>query len=354
MRILSRYVLGQFVQPLMFSSTAFVAIFVIVDLANRISTFLDRDVDVVSIFVYYAWSIPYFAFVTLPMASLLASLFCLGGLARRNELAAMKSAGVPLLRIVTPILIFAALVSGMAYGLSRELIPMANRRRAAFDDGKRLTSPGRRAQVVVRDVEGQVVSLAEYLSEQNKGRRVTLDQYRGGELSKKIRAEELVWVKASWVFVRGETRTFSQDRERVVTFDSLHVTSLTLLPADLSRESRPVEQLGLRALEQLIERRVRNGGEAPREKVDLALRSAFAFAAFVMVLLGLPLSSYTRRAGRPLQVGVCLLASFLFYGSLQASRAMGWNEIVGPLVAAWAPDIAFLVVGIVLLKRAHT
>ena len=94
MRILSRYVLWRFVQPLVFSSAGFVAIFVVVDLANRISTFLDREVDATSIVVYYVWSVPYFAFVTLPMACLLASLFCLGGLARRNELAAMKAAGI--------------------------------------------------------------------------------------------------------------------------------------------------------------------------------------------------------------------------------------------------------------------
>ena len=353
MRILSRYVLWQFVLPLVFSSTAFVAIFVVVDLANRISTFLDREVDAAAILIYYSWSIPYFAFVTLPMASLLASLFCLGGLARQNELAAMKSAGIPLLRIVLPVLIFAALVSGVAYGLSREMIPTANRRRAAFDQGAQRTAPGRRAQVVVRDVDGQVVSLAEYLSDQHRGRRVTLDQYTDGHLRKKVRAEELIWVNASWVFVKGETRTF-EDRERVVPFDSLRVPSLTLLPADLSRESRPVEQLGRKALGQLIERRGRNGGEVARETVDLELRSAFACAAFVMVLLGLPLSSYTRRAGRPLQVGVCLLTSFLFYGSLQASRAMGWNGIVGPLVAAWSPDVIFLIVGMVLFRRAHT
>ncbi len=354
MRILSRYVLWRFVQPLVFSSGGFVAIFVVVDLANRISSFLDRDVAASSIAFYYAWSVPYFAFVTLPMASLLASLFCLGGLARQNELAAMKAAGIPLFRIVMPVLVFSAVVSGVAFGLSQEWIPTANRRRAAFDEGAQRRAPGRRAQVVVRDVDGQVVSLAEYRSDQRKGRRVTLDQYVGRVLRKKIRAEELAWVGSSWVFVRGETRIFEHDRERVVPFDSLRVLALTLLPADLSREARPVEQLGTKALKQLIERRLRNGGEALRESVDLELRSAFACAAFVMVLLGLPMSSYTGRTGRPLQIGICLLTSFLFYGSLQASRAMGWNGIVGPLVAAWAPDLVFLVVGIVLLRRAHT
>lgn len=353
MRLLSRYVLSRYVQPMVFSSAAFVAIFIVADLANRISAFLDREVGLASIAAYYAWSIPYFVLVTLPMASLLASLFCLGGLARQNELAAMKSAGIPLLRIVAPVLAFAVLVSAIALGLSQDAIPFANRHRASFDEGAQRVTSGRRAQVVVRDVGGRVLTLAEYLPEQTLGRRATLDRYEGRALSRKVRAEEIVWVDSVWVFVRGETRTF-REREMVVPFDSLAVPALTLKPPDLSRESRSADQLSHQALVQLIERRVRNGGEALRERVDLELRSSFACAAFVMVLLGVPLSSYTRRAGRPLQVGVCLLTSFVFYGAIQASRAMGWNGILDPVAAAWAPNAVFLAVGILMFRRAHT
>ena len=97
-----------------------------------------------------------------------------------------------------------------------------------------------------------------------------------------------------------------------------------------------------------------NGQDAERDRVELALRTAFSFSGLVMVLFGLPLSSHTRRASRPLQVGICLLVSFIFYGSLQAARAMGWNGILDPVVAAWGPNVVFLLVGGVMLQRAHT
>ncbi|SVE36804.1 uncharacterized protein METZ01_LOCUS489658, partial [marine metagenome] len=151
-----------------------------------------------------------------------------------------------------------------------------------------------------------------------------------------------------------ERRTFDQTNERVTPFDSTRVVSLTLLPEDFSRESRPIDQLDTRDLRALVTRKQINGLEATKDRVELRLRSSFSFAGLVMVLFGLPLSSHTRRASRPLQVGICLLVSFVFYGALQATRAMGWNGLLDPTLAAWGPNFLFLLVGLGLLKRAQT
>ena len=115
-----------------------------------------------------------------------------------------------------------------------------------------------------------------------------------------------------------------------------------------------LDQIDTQALRALVERKRMNGLEASRDRVELSLRMSFSFSGLVMVLFGLPLSSHTRRASRPLQVGICLLVSFLFYGSIQATRAMGWNGILDPAVAAWGPNALFFLVGAVMLKQSHT
>lgn len=155
MRILSRYVLRQFLSPLVLSFLGFVAIFVVVDLVDRLSAFIDRGVDAATIAVYYAWHVPYVAVLVLPMAMLLASLFCIGELNRHRELAAMKSAGMSLYRIVLPLQVFALVVSGGAFLVADRVMPEANRRRANVERGEH---SGRvravRSRVVLRDVGG--------------------------------------------------------------------------------------------------------------------------------------------------------------------------------------------------------
>jgi len=211
-----------------------------------------------------------------------------------------------------------------------------------------------RVQLVLRDADGQVVTLGEYRVDKKRGKRVTVDRYSDGDLMSKIRADELVWEDGGWIFLKGERRMFDMPNERVEVFDSTRVASLTLLPEDFSRESRPTDQLDTSDLRDQVARKRMNGLEAARDRVELRLRAAFSFSGLVIVLFGLPLSSHTRRASRSLQVGICLLISFVFYGFLQATRAMGWNGMLDPTVAAWGPNILFLLVGLGLLKRAQT
>ncbi len=354
MRIIRRYVLAQFIGSFGVSAAAFVVIFIVIDLSNRISAYLDRGASAVEIAAYYVWSVPYFMFLALPMAMLLGSLFCLGGLARRNELSAMKASGISLYRILLPIQLFAMVTSLGVWEASSALVPRANRERAARTFSSPSPARQHRVQLVVRDEGGQVVTMGEYRVDQKRAKRVMVDRYADGVLMSKVRASELVWVGDGWVFVDGERRLFDSKGEHVAAFDSVRADAMTLLPDDFSRQSRPIEQIDTPALRKLVERKRMNGLEASRDRVELDLRMAFSFSGLVMVLFGLPLSSHTRHASRPLQVGICLLVSFVFYGSLQATRAMGWNGLLDPTVAAWGPNVIFLAIGSLMLSRAHT
>ena len=64
--------------------------------------------------------------LALPLAVLLSSMMTFGGLAENQELMAFKSAGISLIRVMTPLII---LISGLAVGaffFSNEVIPKAN------------------------------------------------------------------------------------------------------------------------------------------------------------------------------------------------------------------------------------
>ncbi|MCY3868692.1 MAG: LptF/LptG family permease, partial [Gemmatimonadetes bacterium] len=103
MRILSRYVVVQFAMPFALSLLAFTIVFVVIDLVDRLSAFIDRDVGLGTILSYYFCYLPYIVVLVLPMAVLLAGLFCMGGLIQRGELLAMKSAGISLYQVVIPL-----------------------------------------------------------------------------------------------------------------------------------------------------------------------------------------------------------------------------------------------------------
>jgi len=66
--------------------------------------------------------------ISMPLATLLASIMTLGNFGENNELLAMKAAGISLRRILTPLVLLAVLISIAAFFASNNLIPLSYRK----------------------------------------------------------------------------------------------------------------------------------------------------------------------------------------------------------------------------------
>lgn len=64
--------------------------------------------------------------LALPLALLLSSIMTFGNLGETFELVAIKSAGIPLIRFMRPLLITTTLLSGVAFLFANNIIPVAN------------------------------------------------------------------------------------------------------------------------------------------------------------------------------------------------------------------------------------
>ncbi len=336
------------------SLLAFVVLFVVIDLVDRLSSFIDQATSLWAIFSYYIFYIPYVVVLVLPMAVLLAGLFCMGTLIRNGEMLAMKAVGVSLYQIVLPLQMCTFMVSLLAFVLSDRVVPFANHKRAhmVYPRNPELGPRYVRTQVVLRDIEGYIFTIGEYEPSAQRGRNVILDRINQN-MQERIRAEEMIWENDRWVFYRGEGRIFYKAQELYLPFDVRTVEDITLIPADFAREDRPEEEMTVTELKQFIERKERNGSQALREAVAMHMRYAFPAANFVIGFFGLPMASRMRRTGRPFQVGVCLLTCFVFYGCIQIGRVMGWHDVVPPVWGAWGANVLFVFLGVFLLVKTR-
>ena len=62
--------------------------------------------------------------LALPLAILVASIMAMGNLSERNELTAMKSAGIPLMKIFKPLIILIMIISCGALQFSSSAWPV--------------------------------------------------------------------------------------------------------------------------------------------------------------------------------------------------------------------------------------
>jgi len=123
---IDRLLLTSFIGPMVV--TFFIALFVLI--MQTLWVYIDDIIGkgagfgMIVEFIFYR-SISLFP-MALPIAILISSVMVMGNLAERYELASMKSAGVPLLRIMMPLLMASASIGVFSWVCSAYLIPVAN------------------------------------------------------------------------------------------------------------------------------------------------------------------------------------------------------------------------------------
>src|SRR5436189_982863 len=123
MRLLDRYVIRNFLQVYFYCIAGFISIWFIFDVSDNISTFLDQRISRVLILKYYLTQVPQILVVLLPVALLLALLFCLGRMSRSNEIVSMLTAGVSLPRLIAPLILIGLITTGISTFLNYSLAP---------------------------------------------------------------------------------------------------------------------------------------------------------------------------------------------------------------------------------------
>ncbi len=100
------------------------------------------------------------------------------------------------------------------------------------------------------------------------------------------------------------------------------------------------------------------GGQAlDTLKLSLAQKIAFPFAAFISVLIALPVAAKLGKRGANLGKGVgialSILLLFVYYLLMSAFMALGRNDAFNPYLAAWMPNIIMGTAGAVLFWRVE-
>ena len=123
---IDKLLVTSFVPP--FVATFFIALFVLVMQALwlYIDEIAGKGVGFFLLVELVAYMSVSMVPLALPIAMLISSVMVLGNLAEDYELSSMKSAGVPLLRIMASLIAVASLVSVGSFFIANNLIPVSN------------------------------------------------------------------------------------------------------------------------------------------------------------------------------------------------------------------------------------
>jgi lipopolysaccharide export system permease protein len=354
-RLLDRLVGGTFLRLFVVSVLATPPLFILGHLTERLDDYLDSGLTSLEIAHGYLYNVPEYLAWSFPIAGLIAAVFTVHGMTTHREVVAAKAGGVSFHRLILPLLLLGLVMTGVALAAT-DLVPLSKRRAAEILE-QRSGRRDWRSAFTYQTEEGLVLSVQRMDAPQR--RMTTIGLYRSPSeehpTTVHAHADLAVYDTLGWTFETGAFRRVWPDGvESAMTFRSMRVPGLKETPEDLLVEPRDEEEMTYDEIARQARIVERSGGNASQLRVKQEQKLAIPVATFVIILFGAPLATSSKRGGAAYGIGISLGSTILYILMLKVAAGFGASGAIPPLWAAWAPNAAFFLMGVVLMVRVRT
>lgn len=360
MKLLDRYVLRNFLQVYLYCIAGFLSIWLIFDVSDNISTFIDEHFGFTLVLRYYATQVPQVFIILLPVSLLLALLFSLGRMSRSNEIVSMLTAGISIPRLLLPLIGMGLFTVAASLGLNYSLAPHAELARKNFLYIARSREPMVQGQIFRNRTDLRTWFIQNFRPGHNLFNTVqVLQQDPQDNIVTSYLAQRAVY--------DPDTKSWNLENAKVVQYDhagnitdekvypSLKIEHWSETPFRLSSANVRAEYLSVPELYQYLH----FNSDFPITllapfRTHFQYRLALPWTCLVVVCIAAPLGIGYSRRGVLASVASAVLLVFTMNFLTHLFLALGEGDRVSPIVAAWTPNLIFSVVGLYLLYLRAT
>ncbi len=361
MKILDKYIIKKVLYTFFFVVLIIVAIVTVIDLAEKMDKFARNNLDAPTILGYYRDFLPWIIGLVSPIMVFIAVVFVTSQMAARTEIIAILSGGVSFRRLLIPYFLASLVVAVFNFVLNGWVIPQSNRSRLAFE----MQYFNKTYYFDQRNVHMQIEPnvyfyLQNYNINTNTGYQFTLERFEDNRLVDKLTADNITWdtTKNKWtmrfwkrkavdsIFNVGLKKKSEPDR----VMEQLD-TALAVTPADFENADRKYDGMTINELTEHINKlKFRGAAGVEAYEVERHIRFSSPFTIFVLVFMGVIVSSRKSRGGTGFQIALGFLLSFIFILFFMMSRTFAEAGSLSPLIAAWLPNITFALISLGMYK----
>jgi lipopolysaccharide export system permease protein len=366
--LLDAYILRELTAPFAFAFGAYLMFWFVNIFFLAADYIINAHAPVFLVLRFLVFRIPQSTPLAFPFACLFASLLGFGRLAQDNEITALRTAGVPFLRIArTPLLLGIAMFL-TSYFINETIAPksieMSTRTfyQIIYHTAQLPIVPqffrkddSTGNVFYVGNVESDKHTMDNVMIFQNStttpfrtvinAAKATVDRQQLHLIDARVTRFKLTGE------VDGSTLTQAMDIGLPIGETVDQFVNTTTSDPYTSNSKQLKGQIAAMELSG-------QGGQAlDTLKLTLAQKLAMPFAAFISVLIALPIASRIGTRGRSLGKGIgvalSILLLFVYYILMSAFLALGKNEALNPYLAAWMPNIIMGTAGAVMFWRVE-
>jgi len=344
--LLDRYIFTELLSPFSVSLGALCFVMLTRELLRLVELLVSKGVGIMAVLQVFAHLMPSFLVLTLPIAGIIASITAFGRLSFDKELVAMQTAGLSLVRLARPVLLFALLVFGLTLWLAQWGQPWSsiNLKKVALNllrdqlvlalERGTFNEPIPKVMIYVPDGSPEQVTTGIFVSDERNAddpRIIVAQQY-----------EVLMDASTNQVALRLQHGVIHSRPNQPDQYEQASFASYDLkLPLNQSGYSATEERPSYDTLIAQLAQSQWRDPSALRRLMEYYKDLAFPTASLVFCLLGVPVGIASKRSGRIGGFAVGVVVVIVYYMLNVACEFLVTTANLPPFAGAWIPNGVF-------------
>ncbi|RDB36632.1 LptF/LptG family permease [Spirobacillus cienkowskii] len=354
------YIAFQFLKNIIAILILVLLIYFILTYMEESQRYFDKyDVPHNVIFRYYFWQLPAITIQLLPFVVLVAGIITNWVLAKHGEIAALRAAGLSIMRVSFPLISIALAFMVAHFMISEFILPASSNRFyrvqyeeieknnavALFTDSTWLKAINTILHFDEYDEIKQELFNVEYFKTNSEGSIVQIVHAKSGYFEENI---------SRWVL--RDTLTFNFDFQTESSLKAeikpLYVTNVDFAPPKVLMRSSESSQISFWQLKKLIDKAEIAGANVSDRMVDLYFKLSTPFANLLFVFLTIPFAlKKERNEEKYIGIVICIAASLLYWFGNISLRSFAIKGSINPIFAAWAMNFIVALLSYGLIRK---
>jgi LPS export ABC transporter permease LptF/LPS export ABC transporter permease LptG len=362
--LLDDYVLRDFFVYLGLILSTFLVLVIVFTLFELLADILRNQVPATVVAEYLLNVAPYLLYNVAPLVMLLAVLVTFGLMQRSNEITAIKATGTSIYRIVTPVIVAAGVMAVGLFFADQFYLPHTNKRQEALHNQIKGKPPQTYLRPDRKWIFGQHNDIYYYQffdPDRDQFGNVTVFELDRASfaITRRIHADRAHWADNlnRWVYEQGWDRSLHGSaiaNDGYHTFDVSTFPEISETPSYFKKEVKQYTEMNYEELRRYIRDLQQSGFDVVRLRVQLHKKLSYPLITLIMAVLAIPFSLSTGKKGAVTGVAVAVGIAVFYTVVSRLFEAMGDLSQLPPALAAWSPDLIFILVGGYLILKVPT
>jgi lipopolysaccharide export system permease protein len=288
-----------------------------------------------------------------------ASVFTMSILTKNREILALRSCGVSVYRIITPLIILGVLIALGSFAFEEVFVVKSFEIRDRYKArlrGEEVDSSLRDRRDIVIFGENNVIFKVDHFAAKTSQMTgvIVLQRDEAGFIRFRLDAKKAKWEGEQWVFHDGVKRTFRADGSIIdeTRFGSLR-TGIRDNPKHFGRERRSLENMTLREGYDYVSTIRKMGLDYEGAMAKFHRKLAYPVTLLLIIMIGLSLGSMPFKNALVISFGITLITVLAFFFIIEIGQTFGSSGRVSPVIGGWLGNIVFSLVAALMLRRVR-